>query len=484
MNYTNLKAWEMDVLLKNKDISSKELLEKHIEKIEGIDENIHAFLSLTIKNAMEQAEKIDDKRAANIDLPTFSGIPISIKDNINMVDTYTTCGSKMLENYKSPYSATVVDKLINSNLIIVGKTNLDEFAMGASTVHSYFGPTKNPLDTTKVPGGSSGGSAASVSAMEVPLSIGTDTGGSVRLPASFCGVVGIKPTYGSVSRYGLVSMANTFDTIGTFGRDVRDAYTLLRILSGVDSKDSTTVKNESYENDINYSDDSVVSYLKGLRVALPKQYLQNEINSAVKREFERALKMLEDNGAIVEVVNMPHLDYSIQTYHIIVNSEVSSNLSRFDGFRYGYRTENYYNIDEMYKKSRSEGFGDEVKRRIMIGTHILSHDQMDSYYKRATKMRTLIKDDFENVFKNYDVIISPTAPILPYGLMDKISAVESYMGDLFTVPVNIAGNSAISIPLGMDNGTSVGIQFIADRFNDIKAIKAGLALERLEKNEY
>lgn len=484
MKYTELKAWEMDELLKSKEISSMDLLNEHIKKIESVDGEIHAFLSTRFDDAIKEAKNIDDMRSKNIDLPDFSGIPISIKDNINMKNTKTTCGSKMLENYVSPFDATVVEKLQESNLIIIGKTNLDEFAMGSTTKHSYFGPTKNPLNTELIPGGSSGGSAASVAANEVPISLGSDTGGSVRLPASYCGVVGIKPTYGTVSRYGVTSMANTFDQIGTFGRDVRDAFTLLKVIMGVDLKDSTSLKNDSYCGDIPFDDENAISYLKNLKIALPKQYYDNEYNDIVKEEFKRALGLLEKFGSKIDIVDMPYLECSIPTYHVIVNSEVSSNMSRFDGLRYGYRTDNYSSIDEMYNKSRAEGFGDEVKRRIMIGNHILSHDQMDSYFKRAMKVRTLIKSDYEKVFSNYDVVISPTAPSLPYKLNENLSAVETYMGDLFTVPINIAGNSAISVPLRKIEGLSVGIQFVADRFKDIKAIKAGLALERVEKNEY
>ncbi len=478
MDITSLKAWEMKEKILNKEISSRELLEAHIKKIEEVEPEINAFITLNKEEALKEAERIDEKIKNNEELGLLAGLPIGIKDNIATKNLRTTCASKILENFIPPYNATVIEKIKANDGIVIGKTNLDEFAMGGSTETSYFGPTKNPINKNMVPGGSSGGSAAAVGANEVPLALGTDTGGSVRQPASFCGVVGLKPTYGMISRYGVIPMANTLDQVGVFGRDVKDALLMLNAVTGYDMKDSTSSKKSDLPISIDLNER--INYLEGMTVAIPKEYIElGPSNKEVQAQFDNALKVFENSGAKIEIVSLPHLEYALETYYIIMSCEVSSNMSRYDGIRFGHRAEEYNTLDELYKNTRTEGFGEEVKRRIMVGTYALSKGLAEESYKKALKVRTLIKQDFDRVFANHDIILSLASPILPYEFNSVINdPIEMYKADLYTVPVNLAGLCSMSVPMGTVDGLPVGLQIIGDRFKDANVIKAGLGYER------
>ncbi|TJX15861.1 Asp-tRNA(Asn)/Glu-tRNA(Gln) amidotransferase subunit GatA [Tissierella creatinini] len=480
MEITNLKAWEMKDKLFNKELSSREIIEAHLKKIEEKEPQINAFISLNKDNALKEANRIDEKIARGERLEVLAGLPVGIKDNIVTKNLRTTCASRMLENFIPPYDATVIENIKRKDGIVIGKTNLDEFAMGASTETSYFGPTKNPVNTGVVPGGSSGGSAAAVAANEVPIALGSDTGGSVRQPASYCGVVGLKPTYGVVSRYGVVSMANTLDQVGTFGRDVRDAVLMLNAVKGYDRRDSTSSKKVIPDFLIDKDNYNDLKYLKDIKVALPKEYVElKSSNKDIQDLFEKSVKIFEDNGAKIEYISLPHLKYALETYYIIMTSEVSSNLARFDGIRYGHRAEKYDTITELYTNSRTEGFGEEVKRRIMTGTYSLSAGYAEEHYKKALKVRTLIKEDYDRAFANHDVILSLVSPILPFGFDSMIKdPVEMYKADLYTVPINVAGLCSISLPMGRVDGLPVGLQITGDRFMEEKIIKAALGYER------
>ncbi len=479
MDITSLKAWEMKEKLLNKEISSKDIVEAHIKKIEETEPNINAFITLNKEEALNTADAVDKKLRNNEDVGVLAGLPIGIKDNIVTKGMRTTCASKMLEDFIPPYDATVIEKIKNSDGIIIGKTNMDEFAMGGSTETSYFGTTKNPVDPSRVPGGSSGGSAAAVGSNEVPLALGTDTGGSVRQPASYCGVVGLKPTYGMISRYGVVSMANTLDQVGVFGRDVKDAVLMLNAIAGHDRKDSASSTRSNSAVFID-NDKEDINLLEGLRVALPKEYVElGTSNKKIQALFDEAVKVFERQGAKIDFISIPHLKYALETYYIIMTSEVSSNLARFDGIRYGHRAENYNTLDELYTNSRTEGFGEEVKRRIMIGTYSLSAGYAEEHYKKALKVRTLIKQDYDNAFTDYDVILSLTSTILPFEFNSIINdPVEMYKSDLYTVPINVAGLCSMSIPMGKVDGLPVGLQITGDRFMEKNIIKAALGYER------
>jgi aspartyl-tRNA(Asn)/glutamyl-tRNA(Gln) amidotransferase subunit A len=445
--------------------------------IDKKEKDLNAFITLDREGAMESARRVDEKLGKGESLGALAGLPIGLKDNILTRDLRTTCGSRMLENFNPPYDATVVKKIREADGIILGKTNMDEFAMGGSTETSYFGSTRNPRDLSRVPGGSSGGSAAAVAGHEAPLALGSDTGGSVRQPASFCGIVGMKPTYGIVSRYGVVPMSNSLDQIGVFGRDVKDAHMMLTSVCGYDPLDATSSKKA--DRDISIQG---VDFLKGLRVALPEQYRNLRVtgDEKIQERFRETVKVFEDAGAIIDYVSLPSLEYSLETYYIIMSSEVSTNLSRFDGIRFGYRTENYETLDELYTNSRTEAFGEETKRRIMLGTYSLSAGYQTENYKKALRVRTLIKQDYEKAFKDHDVILSLTAPMLPFELDSMVnSPVDMYKADLYTVPVNLAGLCAISVPMGDVDGLPVGLQITGPRFGDSTILKAGLGYERV-----
>lgn len=484
MDLTKLSAFEMKTKLHEKEISSRELVDAHFKKIEETEKDINAFITLNKEEALKNADRVDEKIKNGEKLGLLAGIPIGIKDNIMTKGIRTTCGSKMLENFIPPYNATVVDRILDADGIVMGKTNMDEFAMGSSTETSYFGPTKNPIDFERVPGGSSGGSAAAVAANQVALSLGTDTGGSIRQPASFTDTVGIKPSYGIVSRYGTVPMANTLDQVGVFGRDVKDAVLMLSSITGYDEKDSTSFKNpdgtiifSSFAGKIDEN------YLKGMKIALPKEFFNIDLDKGIMQKMEESIKILKALGAEVEEISIPHLEYSLAAYYIISTSEVSSNMARFDGLRYGHRAKEYNTLDELYINSRTEALGEEVKRRIMLGTYSLSRGYAEDHYKKALKVRTLIKNDFDKAFSKYDVILSPTTPLLPFKFGEKIDdPISMYKADLFTVPVNLAGLCAMSVPAGYVDGLPIGLQMIGDRLKEANIIKAGLGFEGGRKN--
>ena len=404
----------------------------------------------------------------------LAGIPGIVKDCISTKGVLSTASSKMLYNYKPVFDAHVVSRLKQEDFVMIGKANMDEFAMGSSTENSAFYSTNNPWDVTTVPGGSSGGSAACVAADEALFSLGSDTGGSVRQPAGFCGVVGVKPTYGTVSRYGLMSFASSLDQIGPVTKTVRDAAIIMNVIAGVDKRDSTSARMEypDYEEGIEKD-------IKGLKVGIPKEYLAQEMDADVRKVYEESIKKLELLGAETEEISLPTFDYALSAYYIISSAEVASNLARYDGIRYGYRSESYIGLNEMYKKTRSEGFGDEVKRRVMLGNYVLSSGYYDAYYLKALKVRTLIKNDFKKQFEKFDVLLSPVTPTPAFKHGSKSTPIEMYVSDLFTVPVNIAGLTAISLPAGLSSdGLPIGVQVIADAFCEKKMFNAAYNLEQ------
>jgi len=472
MDLNNFTIHELRDKLRKKEISSEELVNRYFKRIEKVEGKVESYITLTKEEALKKAKEVDEKLAKGEELGDLAGIPVAVKDNIVTEGVKTTCGSKMLENFVPPYDATVTKKLKDEDAIILGKTNLDEFAMGSSTENSAFKTTKNPWDLSRVPGGSSGGSAAAVVSDEAVYALGSSTGGSIRQPAAFCGIVGLKPTYGLVSRYGLVAFASSLDQIGPMTKDVEDCAIVLNNIAGYDKMDSTSVNREK----VDYTK-ALKEGVKGLKIALPKEYFDDRIDSRVKDKIYDAVKVLEGLGAEVSEVSLPHSEYALSTYYIIAPAEASSNLARFDGVRYGYRTENYNSIDELFIKTRSEGFGEEVKRRIMVGTYCLSSGYYDAYYKRAQKVRTLIKKDFEDVFKKYDVIISPTTPTLPFKIGEKKEdPISMYLSDILTVSINLAG--VPSMPCGYIDGLPVGMQIIGKAFDESTILKTAYAYEQ------
>lgn len=462
-NICEMTAHEIREKYENKELKVIDVVKAFFEKIRKDDEKIGAFITLCEEEALKEAENVQAMYDNGEKMGPLAGIPIAVKDNICTNGVKTTCASKMLENFVSPYDATVITKLKREHAIILGKLNMDEFAMGGSTENSAFFKTKNPCNLNKVPGGSSGGSAASVKANLAPISLGSDTGGSIRQPASYCGVVGLKPTYGLVSRYGLVAFASSLDQIGPMSKDVRDNAVLLTVISGHDEMDSTSSDVEAKD----YTT-ALINDVKGLKVGVPKEYFAEGINEEVKQSVQEAIEKYKELGAIVEEFSLPITKYALPTYYILACAEASSNLGRFDGIRYGYRTKKYSNLKDIYRNSRTEGFGKEVKRRIMLGTYVLSAGYYDAYYKKALKVRSLIKHSFDEALEKYDVIITPTAPTVAFDIGSKISdPLEMYLMDLYTVPINIAGVPAISIPCGKDSeGMPIGMQIIAKHFNE------------------
>ncbi|EMB83655.1 Asp-tRNA(Asn)/Glu-tRNA(Gln) amidotransferase subunit GatA [Streptococcus mutans] len=471
MTFNHKSIDELHDLLVNKEVSALELTKATLEDIKEREETVGSFITVTQEEALAQAAAIDEKGidADNV----MSGIPLAVKDNISTKNILTTAASKMLYNYKPIFDATSVEKLYGRDMIIVGKTNMDEFAMGGSTENSYFKLTKNAWNQEKVAGGSSGGSATAVASGQVRLSLGSDTGGSIRQPAAFNGVVGIKPTYGRVSRFGLIAFGSSLDQIGPFSQTVKENAQLLNVISGNDKKDSTSsqVKVPDFTQFIGKD-------IKGMKIALPKEYIGQGIDEKVKETILTATKHLESLGAIVEEVSLPHSKYGVAVYYIIASSEASSNLQRFDGIRYGYRTDDYENLDDVYVNTRSEGFGEEVKRRIMLGTFSLSSGYYDAYFKKAGQVRTLIMEDFKKVFANYDLILGPTAPTVAYDLDSQHQdPVAMYLADLLTIPVNLAGLPGISIPAGFVEGLPVGMQLIGKPFAEQTIYQAAAAFE-------
>ena len=469
MNLYELTVHELVEKLDKNETTPEEIIKSYIDRINEKEKDIKAFVTVTDKQALEQAKTIDRSSSK------FAGIPIGIKDNICTKGVKTTCSSKMLENFISPYDATVMDKINQQNIISLGKLNMDEFAMGASTEYSSFGTTKNPWNLNTVPGGSSGGSAAAVAANMVPWAIGSDTGGSVRQPASLCGVVGIKPTYGLVSRYGLIAFASSLDQIGPITKDVEDGANLLNIIAGPDEKDSTSVNSPKKDYTKNLKDG-----VKGLKIGVPKEFFGEGINEEVKKSLQDTIEIYKKLGAEVEECSLDIADEALATYYIIACAEASSNLGRFDGIRYGYRTKNFENLNDIFVNSRSEGFGAEVKRRIILGTYVLSSGYYDAYYKKAQKVRTFIKQKFERLFKTYDVLITPTSPTVAYEIGTKsTNPLEMYLADLCTVSVNIAGLPGISIPCGVDKkGLPIGMQIIGKSFDEETILKTAYAVEQ------
>ncbi|HEL1974216.1 TPA: Asp-tRNA(Asn)/Glu-tRNA(Gln) amidotransferase subunit GatA [Streptococcus suis] len=471
MTFNNKTIDELHDLLVKKEISAVELTKATLEDIKSREGAVDAFLTITEDAALAQAAALDEKGidADNI----MAGIPLAVKDNISTKGILTTAASKMLYNYEPIFDATSVSQAYAKDMIIVGKTNMDEFAMGGSNENSAFKPTKNAWDQTKVPGGSSGGSAAAVAAGQVRLSLGSDTGGSIRQPAAFNGIVGMKPTYGTVSRFGLIAFGSSLDQIGPFSQTVKENAQLLNVISGHDVKDATSTINEIADFTSKIGQD-----IKGLKIALPKEYMGEGIDPQVKETILKAAKHLESLGAIIEEVSLPHSKYGVAVYYIIASSEASSNLQRFDGIRYGFRAEDATNLDEIYVKTRSQGFGEEVKRRIMLGTFSLSSGYYDAYFKKAGQVRTLIIQDFEKVFADYDLILGPTAPTVAFGL-DTLNhdPVAMYLADLLTIPVNLAGLPGLSIPAGFVEGLSVGLQLIGPKYSEETIYQVAAAFE-------
>ena len=456
-------AVEQAKMIANKEISAVELLNATFDRIDEVEDKVRAYNSLCKDKAMEVAKQVDEKVAKGEDLPLLAGVPLTLKDNMNYIGTKTTASSKILENFVSPYNATVTEKLLNNLIPIVGKANLDEFAMGSSNENSAFNNVYNPWNLNKVPGGSSGGSAASVAALESSLSLGSDTGGSIRLPASFCGLVGMKPTYGRVSRYGLIAFASSLDQIGPFARTVEDAATLLEVISGHDVKDSTSIDApvEQYSKHLNED-------IKGKKVGVIKELLAEGVDADVKKAIETAIEDYKSMGCEIVEISLPYLKYSIGIYYILATAECSSNLARFDGVRYGHRTDNAETLIEMYNKSRAEGFGDEVKRRIMLGTYALSSGYYDAYYKKAQQLRRLVKEDFDKAFEKVDILISPTCPNTAFDIGSKTEdPLSMYLTDIATISANLAGIPGVSVPAGFDSSNMpIGLQIMTPQMTE------------------
>lgn len=471
-------AVEQRKALLNKEISAVELTEETFKQIEKEDNKIGAYNSLTKEQAIETAKKVDQKIANNEELPLMAGIPLALKDNMNMIGSKTTASSKILENFVSPFDATVTKKLKENFVPIVGKANLDEFAMGSSNENSAFKIVRNPHNLNKVPGGSSGGSAASVAAYEATVSLGSDTGGSIRLPASFCGINGFKPTYGRVSRYGLIAFASSLDQIGPFGRCVKDIANLYMAIAGWDEKDSTSLKLEV--EDVNKT---LKDNIKGLKIGVIKELMAEGVSDDVRKSIENAIEVYKKLGAEIKEVSLPLLKYSIGIYYIVATAEASSNLARFDGVKYGYRTKDAQNLLEMYTKTRAEGFGDEVKRRIMLGTYALSSGYYDAYYKKAQQLRRLVKNDFDNVFKDVDVLISPTCPTTAFDIGSRNEdPLAMYLTDIATISANLIGAPALSTPCGFDSeNMPIGLQIIGKNLDESTILRAAYNLEQAIK---
>ena len=478
MEITELTVHELQEKLKNKELKITDITKAYVDRINEKEKDVQAFVTVLADEALRQAEDIEKKVESGEITGEFAGIPIGIKDNMCTKGVKTTCSSKMLENFVSPYDATVIEKLNKENIIDLGKLNMDEFAMGGSTEYSYFKKTRNPWDLNKVPGGSSGGSAAAVAANLVPWALGSDTGGSIRQPSSFCGVVGLKPTYGLVSRYGLVAFASSLDQIGPITKDVRDCANLLNLIAGHDEKDTTSSKREK----IDYTK-CLKNDVKGLKIGVPKEFFGEGINEEVKASLEKAIEKYKELGAEVEEFSLDIAQYALATYYIIACAEASSNLGRFDGIRYTYRTPEYKNLKEIYKKSRSEGFGSEVKRRIILGTYVLSSGYYDAYYKKAQQVRTLVMNEFNKGFERYDVILTPTSPTVAFDIGSKSNnPLEMYLADICTVSVNIAGLPGISIPCGVDKeGMPIGMQLIGNKFAEETILNAAYTYEQAIK---
>lgn len=476
MELTALTARELGKKIQSREVKVMEAVEAYAGQIERLEPCLHSYITVNIEEAIKQAEKIQDKILKGELTQPLAGVPMALKDNICTKGVRTTCGSKMLDNFVPPYSATVAERLERAGAILLGKTNMDEFAMGSSTETSFYGSTKNPWNLACVPGGSSGGSAAAVAAYEAAYALGSDTGGSIRQPSAFCGVVGLKPTYGTVSRYGLVAYASSLDQIGPVARDVRDVELVFNTIKGVDEKDSTSVKTPGNEGKVSF---------QGMRIGIPEEYFKdasgNAIAEDIRRNMEQSMELLRSLGAEVELCHFKALDYAIPAYYTIALAEASSNLSRYDGVKFGYRAEEYANLEEMLVRSRTEAFGEEVKRRILLGTYVLSAGHYDAYYLKALKARKMIKQEWERLFETYDVILGPTAPTTAFDLGEGMkNPMQMYLGDLYTVSVNLAGLPAISVPSGLDErGLPIGVQMIGRPFEEHTIIELAAAFEEM-----
>jgi aspartyl-tRNA(Asn)/glutamyl-tRNA(Gln) amidotransferase subunit A len=477
---TELTAVSLGKKIKDKEITVLEAVMASIAQIEAVENEVHSFVTWDKESAIKRAKEVQEGIDSGRYTSPLAGVPIAIKDNMNTKGRLTTCSSKILENFIPTFSATAVENLENAGAIILGKTNMDEFAMGSTTETSYYGVTKNPHNLAHVPGGSSGGSATAVAAEEAFVALGSDTGGSIRQPSSYCGVTGIKPTYGTVSRYGLIAYGSSLDQIGPIARDVTDAVTVLETIASYDEKDSTSIKRD----DCNFTK-SLVDDVKGLKIGIPRDYFGDGLDTTVKAEILKAVKVLEEKGAIVEEFNLSLVPYAIPAYYVIASAEASSNLSRFDGVKFGYRAADYEGLHGMYKKTRSEGFGAEVKRRIMLGSFVLSSGYYDAYYLKALKVKALIKEAFNRAFEKYDVIIAPAAPTTAPKLGESLNdPMKMYLGDIYTISTNLAGLPGISIPVGKDEkGLPIGMQIIADCFKEDKMIKAAYSFEKTRSYE-
>lgn len=471
-----LQANEIRESIIARRFTAVEVVTALFDRIKEVEPKVQAYITLCEEESLERAKEIDKKIAAGEPVGRLAGVPIAIKDNICTDGTLTTCASKMLGDFVPPYDATVIKKLLKEDAIIIGKTNMDEFAMGSSTENSSFKTTKNPWDLTRVPGGSSGGSAAVVAAGLSPISLGSDTGGSIRQPAAFCGVVGFKPTYGIVSRFGLMAFGSSLDQIGPFSKSVTDAALTLEVIQGEDSLDSTSYKGEIKGDYLSTLADGV----KGMKIGVPKEFFQSSLDEEISDSIKQSIQVLKDLGAEVSEMSLPITEEGLSAYYIISSAEASSNLARFDGVRYGYRPEEFSNIDDLMVKSRTEAFGKEVKRRIMLGTYALSSGYYDAYYNRAQKLKKKIKEEFKKAFDEYDVILSPTTPTVAFKCGEKAEdPLSMYLADIYTVNANLAGIPAISIPCALSKeGLPIGLQILGPHFGEEKILKAAYALEQ------
>lgn len=480
MDIRNLTALELGKKIKTGEIGVVEATKAALEQIQAVDETVNAFVNVDEAGALKRAEEVQKQIDEETLTGALAGVPAAIKDNLCTKDLLTTCSSKILYNFKPTYTAEAVRNLERAGAVILGKTNMDEFAMGSTTETSAFGVTRNPWNTAHVPGGSSGGSCAAVAANECFYALGSDTGGSIRQPSSFCGVTGIKPTYGTVSRYGLIAYGSSLDQIGPVAKDVSDCAAVLEAISSYDKKDSTSLKRE----DCDFTS-ALVDDVQGMRIGIPRDYLGEGLDEEVKAAVLAAAKALAAKGAVVEEFDLSLVEYAIPAYYVIAAAEASSNLARFDGVKYGYRTEEYEGLHNMYKKSRSEGFGEEVKRRIMLGSFVLSSGYYDAYYLKALRTKALIKQAFDEAFEKYDVILGPAAPTTAPKLGESLSdPLKMYLGDIYTISVNLAGLPGMTVPCGKDSkGLPIGLQMIGDCFQEKKMIRAGYSFECTRKYE-
>jgi aspartyl-tRNA(Asn)/glutamyl-tRNA(Gln) amidotransferase subunit A len=476
MELCDCSAFELTAMLKKRAVSSREITESVLKRIEEREENLNAFITVTRNQALEKADLADRRLSEGKDVPLLTGIPVAVKDNLCTKGITTTAGSRILHNYVPPYDATPVRKALKSGAVLIGKTNMDEFAMGSSTENSAFGPTRNPIDPERVAGGSSGGSAAAVAAGETIVAIGTDTGGSIRLPSSYCGIVGIKPTYGRVSRYGVISYASSLDQVGALGRTVTDCAMVLNSICGHDKMDTTSVAEKR--------PDFLKALKKGvkkIKIGLPKEYFVEGLDPRISEKVMNAVHALEAQGAEVIDISLPHAKYAISAYYLIATAEASSNLARYDGVKYGFRSSrDLTDSVKMYEQTRAEGFGTEVKRRIILGSYVLSAGYYDAYYLKALEARTLIKEDFDRVFKKVDCVMTPVSPCVPFKIGEKIDEpIQMYLVDIYTVSLNLSGLPGMSLNCGMVEGLPVGLQIIGKPFDENMVLRVGHAYETI-----